>query len=308
MTASESDVSDHRPILRGPKPISKGPLLKGPVLRGQTKRSWTRTEEETTGSAARQWKRPETNEEKEERLAKKLRLKKLKQSTTTHGKHQWNREKERPEYVTNLPKHVAKRSKEISKPRQSQPSLAHKPPRSSPMRHGKHQWKREDSDETAKPIMSQTKANNNSRKRPPPRKPSATLRSKTAKRVALPESEQGLTDFAYRETFSREKVGTYRRNGLVRLATKPLCPVYRRGDVCDDPHCTRRHDVPPEQATPICLFYQNNGMCLREPCPFRHVQVDPTAGVCTEFSKLGYCTNANCRQWHVWKKQSKVVE
>jgi len=118
----------------------------------------------------------------------------------------------------------------------------------------------------------------------------------TQTNVSSNQTTTKLTDFAYRQ--SRGSA-----SGLIRHApntsTTPVCPHFLRGVACTNPRCLKRHDVPKEYTVPICLFFQNKGMCLKQDCPFRHVKVNPKATVCPSFAVLGFCEDKNCIMRHV---------
>ncbi|GAX18470.1 hypothetical protein FisN_2Lh124 [Fistulifera solaris] len=112
------------------------------------------------------------------------------------------------------------------------------------------------------------------------------------------EEERGkklLTDFAYRETKSQ---------GLVRVQKDAVCPTFLQGIECTNVRCLKRHDVPAEQAMPICSFFQRKGMCLKEDCKFRHVKVSFGALNCPNFERKGYCDDVSCKLMH--RKRPRV--
>jgi hypothetical protein len=148
-----------------------------------------------------------------------------------------------------------------------------------------------------------------------------TLKNKTRGMDPPTDEETGkepksdvLTDFAYRETApSRPKGGRFERDtgapvgknmGLVRVnpeeSKTPICPVFLRGERCEDERCRKRHDVPRESAMPVCSFFQRHGQCLKGvDCPFRHVKVNPLAMLCPSFNVQGFCDDDQCSMKHV---------
>jgi len=63
--------------------------------------------------------------------------------------------------------------------------------------------------------------------------------------------------------------------------------------------CNLSHDPTPER-TPICLHFLNKGRCMRDNCPFPHVNVGARQGVCRDFAVLGYCERGlDCDKQHV---------
>lgn len=116
-----------------------------------------------------------------------------------------------------------------------------------------------------------------------------------AKRIKVQrDEEEMLTDFAYK----------VKPNRLVRVQNEntPICQTFLRGLTCTDEHCLKRHDVPMEYARPICHYFQQQGMCFKEDCVFRHVKVNPRATTCPSFTLLGYCENPECTMKHIRNK------
>lgn len=134
--------------------------------------------------------------------------------------------------------------------------------------------------------------------------------------AAVPKGQQKstegkkFTDFAYHETSKqiiagrgRHRNGERRKNmGLKRLQQDtskiPICPIFLHGKHCTNPTCLKRHDVPKEFSVPICSFFQRQGMCLKDDCPFRHIKVNPLATPCPSFELLGYCDDKDCTLLH----------
>jgi hypothetical protein len=130
------------------------------------------------------------------------------------------------------------------------------------------------------------------RKRPPPAKRIQVDSTDDSEEKLEDEQERGkklLTDFAYRETKSQ---------GLVRVQKDAVCPTFLQGIECTNVRCLKRHDVPTEQAMPICSFFQRKGMCLKEDCKFRHVKVSVGALNCPNFERKGYCDDVSCKLMH----------
>lgn len=115
-----------------------------------------------------------------------------------------------------------------------------------------------------------------------------------------PAAEKRLTDFAYRVTSKPRKRGP--NMGLVRVppneARTKICPTFLRGMPCTNERCLKRHDIDKEFAMPVCMFFQRQGMCLRDECPFRHVKVNPYATPCPSFGLLGFCDDPECTMMH----------
>jgi len=102
-----------------------------------------------------------------------------------------------------------------------------------------------------------------------------------------------LTSYAYKEASTRS---------LVRVnptSATPVCPSVLRGIPCTDEKCLKRHDVSRDAATPLCIFFQKNGMCHRQNCRFRHVKMSKKANLCPDFSSKGFCNRPNCRFRHL---------
>jgi hypothetical protein len=140
-----------------------------------------------------------------------------------------------------------------------------------------------------------------------------------------------LTDFAYRETrkvaqhggskkwsssggasHHQGNVDGPRSMGLVRVpqdqSKTPICASFLRGVQCTDKYCSKRHDVPPEFAIPICSFFQRQGQCLKgEDCKFRHIKVNQRALVCPNFALLGFCDDKDCVMKHVRQNTNRAV-
>uniref|UniRef100_A0A7S1FZJ5 C3H1-type domain-containing protein n=1 Tax=Corethron hystrix TaxID=216773 RepID=A0A7S1FZJ5_9STRA len=133
-------------------------------------------------------------------------------------------------------------------------------------------------------------------------------------------SHTTLTDFAYVSREGRNFRGgrggrgrpTVSSMSLVRVKTESratrakydagvaLCPSVVRGKQCKNPRCLLRHDaVAISSSTPICSFFERNGMCFRDGCPYRHVKVDSDAGICPRFAEKGYCEDSKCALRHV---------
>ncbi|GAX28057.1 hypothetical protein FisN_2Hh124 [Fistulifera solaris] len=157
-------------------------------------------------------------------------------------------------------------------------------------------------DDAAKEVPSQPVSQNSDavckysrvskkRKRPAPAK-RIHVDSTDEEKPEDEEEERGkkvLTDFAYRETKSQ---------GLVRVQKDAVCPTFLQGIECTNVRCLKRHDVPAEQAMPICSFFQRKGMCLKEDCKFRHVKVSVGALNCPNFERKGYCDDVSCKLMH----------
>jgi hypothetical protein len=139
-----------------------------------------------------------------------------------------------------------------------------------------------------------------------------------------------LTDFAYRETRKvaqhggskkwsssggashQDNVDRPRSMGLVRVpqdqSKTPVCASFLRGLQCTDKYCSKRHDVPPEFAIPICSFFQRQGQCLKgEDCKFRHIKVNQRALVCPNFALLGFCDDKDCVMKHVRQNTNRAI-
>lgn len=71
---------------------------------------------------------------------------------------------------------------------------------------------------------------------------------------------------------------------------KGTCPA---GDSCD-----LSHDPTPERV-PACVHFLR-GKCSNLTCRYAHIRVNPSAPVCKNFAKLGYCSEgADCSNRHV---------
>ncbi|KAL7564776.1 hypothetical protein ACA910_021039 [Epithemia clementina (nom. ined.)] len=117
-----------------------------------------------------------------------------------------------------------------------------------------------------------------------------------------------LTTFAYCQPVSsggKRSHPAIRKRRLVRVPatdTVRICPFFAKGMECTNEACLLRHDVPPEAAQPTCYYFlQQNGMCLKENCPFRHVKSGKTEP-CPRFMQTGYCISDNCMLAHVQHK------
>jgi hypothetical protein len=135
-----------------------------------------------------------------------------------------------------------------------------------------------------------------------------------------------LTDFAYRSTAHggggggggarvqrrRTTAPPRQSRGLVRVhpdeRTTRICPTYLRGVACTQISCTLRHDVPPHHATPVCQFFQRQGMCRNnDHCRFRHVKISARAVMCPSFARRGFCRNEQCAMMHSSYKNVTTV-
>lgn len=133
-------------------------------------------------------------------------------------------------------------------------------------------------------------------------------------------------------TFVRTKHGNMIRQGLLNnrtpvvAGTRPLCADFtstgtcnrgnrckfqhdveklaickeflRRGECAAGEDCNLSHDPNPHRV-PTCLHFLRNA-CTKADCRFAHVQVDPSAPVCKDFARLGFCEKgASCADRHV---------
>ncbi|KAL9275196.1 Zinc finger CCCH domain-containing protein [Drosera capensis] len=77
-----------------------------------------------------------------------------------------------------------------------------------------------------------------------------------------------------------------------------VCTKYLNG-ICFDMDCTLTHQV--DERHIILIYILGScfpGMCSNRSCPYRHINVNPKAGICENFLK-GYCADGNeCRKKH----------
>ncbi|KAI1309354.1 Zinc finger CCCH domain-containing protein 3 [Halotydeus destructor] len=77
-----------------------------------------------------------------------------------------------------------------------------------------------------------------------------------------------------------------------------ICTRFLRGRCKDGDQCLFSHKVTPDKM-PVCSFFLD-GVCGKENCPYRHVNVGPGAEKCAEFTKFGHCSRYDkCQKLHV---------
>eukprot|EP00522_Entomoneis_paludosa_P000280 CAMPEP_0172474366 /NCGR_PEP_ID=MMETSP1065-20121228/69324_1 /TAXON_ID=265537 /ORGANISM="Amphiprora paludosa, Strain CCMP125" /LENGTH=466 /DNA_ID=CAMNT_0013232547 /DNA_START=67 /DNA_END=1467 /DNA_ORIENTATION=+ len=126
-----------------------------------------------------------------------------------------------------------------------------------------------------------------------------------------PKDASVLTTFAYCQPTDMKAKRRGRRpasHSLVRVPTNDktrVCPWFARGMTCTKEACLLRHDVPAEATQPTCHHFLQNGMCLKDKCPFRHVKGSEEP--CPQWSKTGYCTVENCPLAHIQHKNKTLT-
>eukprot|EP00041_Stephanoeca_diplocostata_P027099 m.740412 g.740412 ORF g.740412 m.740412 type:complete len:385 (+) comp23115_c1_seq4:185-1339(+) len=76
-----------------------------------------------------------------------------------------------------------------------------------------------------------------------------------------------------------------------------VCKKYLRGACQDGDKCLLTHAIDPEKM-PVCWHFLR-GICLKDPCPYRHVKVSDEAPVCKNFQK-GFCADGDkCLHQHI---------
>lgn len=86
------------------------------------------------------------------------------------------------------------------------------------------------------------------------------------------------------------------RHDIDKLA---ICKEYLRNGKCaDGENCNLSHDANPHRV-PTCLHFLRNS-CTKPDCRYSHVKVEPTAPICRDFARLGYCDKGeSCPDRHV---------
>lgn len=88
-----------------------------------------------------------------------------------------------------------------------------------------------------------------------------------------------------------------------------ICSAILSGFECSDIHCTKRHDIPKKNATPICTFFQRMQCQKGDTCPFLHIKVNPQAEICSRFQNDGYCSAGDaCPQKHIRIQKPRIVK
>lgn len=86
-----------------------------------------------------------------------------------------------------------------------------------------------------------------------------------------------------------------------------ICSAILSGCECSDIHCTKRHDIPKNNATPICTFFQRMQCQKGDTCPFLHIKVNPHAEVCSRFQNDGYCSAGDaCPHKHIRIQKPRI--
>merc|ERR1711981_1216461 len=105
------------------------------------------------------------------------------------------------------------------------------------------------------------------------------------------EDEPGVL-IRSRNSMTRQSINSAKQksiNTILKSQTrsKQYCMFYNKFGKCkkkEDGVCPYIHD--PEKI-PTCKFYLE-GICTKDPCPYRHVKVNDSAEVCPDFLK-GFC-------------------